>query len=275
MYDDNSPFSSVTGQHRQDPLKPVQKTTFAEERLMQAILWCELAPGVTATEAMIAEHFGLGRAATRVALARLSALGFILPIPREGWRVLPMTGALIGQIVDARRMAEPALARIALDGASAARLFELADMISAVGDQQAARTTRRGYERAFRFELAARLNPFIASFVERLWDHSDRIVCFFEQQGAAAMPALKAGAIAEALQQGRAGDAAALFDTAIDDFRDFSGRALFNNTSELSPEGSSLKPQAATQQQQKDAPAKTGPDRAASREWSTTKGNHS
>ncbi|WP_319519067.1 GntR family transcriptional regulator [uncultured Martelella sp.] len=277
MYDDNSPFSPKDRQKTPEPLKPVQKAAFAEERLTQAILWCELEPGLTITEAALATRFGLGRAATRVALARLSTLGFMLSIPREGWRVLPMSGALVGQVVDARRMAEPALASLTIDAQKSARLFELADMIEAVGSasEEAARTTRTGYERTFRAELSSELNPFVATFVERLWDHSDRIVHFFEKQGAAPMPALKASAIAAALRDGRADEARAFLDEAIEQFRSFASDALLNNQSELALTGGTKPQEKAPTQKQYGVSPQTGPDRAASRGWTSSKGNSS
>ncbi|MAM12214.1 MAG: hypothetical protein CML23_17560 [Rhizobiaceae bacterium] len=275
MYDDNSPFSP--GTRKPEALKPVQKAAFAEERLMQAILWCELEPGLMIAEATLATRFGLGRAATRVALAKLSTLGFMLPIPREGWRVLPMSGALVGQVVDARRMAEPALATLAVDRGKNARLFELAGMIEAAGAaaEDAARSTRSGYERRFRTELASGLNPFVAGFVERLWDHSDRIVRFFESEGATPMPPLKAAAIARALDAGRTDEVRTLLDEAIDRFRTFAGNALLNNRSELALDGGTKPREKTWTQKQYDGSLKQSTDRAASRGWTVSKGNSS
>ena len=81
MYDPSSPF--VRGSL---PLQPRQMNDFAEERLRVAILWCELEPGETVTEAEIAERFGVGRAAARAALERLGdALGLSPVLRPSAW----------------------------------------------------------------------------------------------------------------------------------------------------------------------------------------------
>ena len=56
VFDPASPFTGKT-----DPLRPAQKTSFAEDRLKVAVQSCELPPGSIATEAQISERFGLGR----------------------------------------------------------------------------------------------------------------------------------------------------------------------------------------------------------------------
>ena len=138
-----------------------------------------------------------------------------------------------------------------------------------------ARSTRSGYERRFRTELASGLNPFVAGFVERLWDHSDRIVRFFESEGATPMPPLKAAAIARALDAGRTDEVRTLLDEAIDRFRTFAGNALLNNRSELALDGGTKPREKTWTQKQYDGSLKQSTDRAASRGWTVSKGNSS
>ncbi len=63
----------------------------AVDLIGQAILRCELTPGALVSEAELAARFGLRRAATRVALERLSVIRMLRPVPRRGYVVKPIT----------------------------------------------------------------------------------------------------------------------------------------------------------------------------------------
>ncbi|WP_068409477.1 GntR family transcriptional regulator [Labrenzia sp. OB1] len=270
MYDRNSPFTS-----RQSVLEPKQKTEFAEERLSQAILWCELTPGSTATEVELAERFGLGRAATRAALAKLSAFGLMQSIPRLGWRVLPMSGALIGQVISARRLAEPALAEAVLTAGALGQAANLANMISIIGDQcdEGSLSTRRGYERDL-LDLACQgVNPIVANFLASLWDQSDRIVRFLEIGGAKPMGSIDAEALVDALVAGERALAETVLMEHLDRFQSFASAGLLNDGSELVLDGGNSKRQAASGKKQEETkkPA-DGPIRVSSRDGSSSRG---
>lgn len=270
MYDRNSPFTS-----KHPVLEPKQKTEFAEERLTQAILWCELAPGSTATEVDLAERFGLGRAATRAALAKLSAFGLMQAIPRLGWRVLPMSGALIGQVISARRLAEPALAEAVLQPAAQTQAANLAGMISIIGEQcdEGSLSTRRGYERELLDLIVRAINPIVANFLASLWDQSDRIVRFLEIGGARPMGALDAPTLVDALGRGDRDAAATALLEHLDRFQGFASEGLLNHGSELVLDGGETKQQAAPEKQKKEGrePADR-PIRVSSRGRSSSKG---
>ena len=230
MFDPSSPFLTPS-----DPLSPIPKTTFAEDRLKTALLLCELEPGTVATEVDIAQRFGLGRAATRVALARLSALGLVHPIPRQGWKVLPISGALIGQVIGARRLAEPGLAQTVLSPPQIARLHELATMIDVLGRNRdaGAQSSRRGYEREFLEMTADGLNPLIATYLRTLWDHSARILHYLEKVGGDILPDIEATALAEAFAARDTGRIIALRQDALDTFEAFCTAALLRDPTEL------------------------------------------
>ncbi|WP_417691658.1 GntR family transcriptional regulator [Roseibium sp.] len=271
MYDRNSPFTS-----KPSALEPRQKTEFAEERLTQAILWCELAPGATATEVELAERFGLGRAATRAALAKLSAFGLMQPIPRLGWRTLPMSGALIGQVISARRLTEIALADATLSPEALAEGVKLAGMISVTGDrcEVGLLPTRRGYERELLNLIAYDINPIIGNFLSSLWDQSDRIVRFLELSGAKPMSALDGETLIAALAEGRADDVRAALLEHLDRFQSFASEGLLNHSSELVLEGGDFDKQATSKKQEKDEPADR-PIRISSRGRSSSTGTQS
>lgn len=230
MFDPHSPFTAAP-----DPLQPRHKADLAEERLRLAVLHCQLAPGATAPEAELAERFGLGRAATRAALAKLSAQGLMLAIPRLGWRVLPMTGAHIGQVLHALAFAEAALADAALTPRDKDRLRELATIALPLRDrpEPAARDSLRGYERMALDLAAERINPLIGQMLGTLWNKADRIRRFLELTTDARLPARDMAGFCDALIRG---DAEALARSCRADqqaLRDFAADGLMQTRNEL------------------------------------------
>ncbi|WP_375690295.1 GntR family transcriptional regulator [Pseudooceanicola sp. LIPI14-2-Ac024] len=270
MFDPQSPFIA-----KADPLQPAQKTSFAEDRLKVAVQSCELAPGSISTEAQISDRFGLGRAAVRVALARLSALGLVHPIPRAGWKVLPVTGALIGDVISARRQVEPCLAEARPAPAALARMEELAEMIEVLDGQgdRAALTTRRSYERELLETLSDAVgNRLMAHFLVGLWDHSDRILRFLEPQAARPLAPCCARALARAAG---AGDAAAIVELRMADiaaFQEFAVAGLMRDRTELgvSPDAADAAPN--NGQPRPDAGATPGPTLSAEPGTKSNKG---
>lgn len=235
MFDPASPFLG-----KSDPLQPAQKTSFAEERLKTAVLFCEIAPGSISTEAQISERFGLGRAGVRVSLAKLSSMGLMHPIARAGWKALPITGALIGEVIASRQRVEPALAETRPDDRRLARLDELAEMIEVLEGQEdaAALTTRRNYEREFLDTLAGgATNALMGQFLGGLWDHSDRILRFLEPGSGMSCRACDARALAAAAAAGDAETLVALRMADIAAFRDFAVAGLMRDRTELGVEG--------------------------------------
>jgi DNA-binding FadR family transcriptional regulator len=67
----------------------------AVRRLRIALVRCEIEPGQFVAEQEIAERFGLGRAAVRVALTALEVAGLVTRRPRQGWRAAPITDELL------------------------------------------------------------------------------------------------------------------------------------------------------------------------------------
>ncbi|TNJ48058.1 GntR family transcriptional regulator [Phaeobacter sp. B1627] len=231
MFDPTSPFKG-----KNDPLVPAQKTSFAEDRLKVAVQSCELLPGSIATEAQLSERFGLGRAAVRIALARLSAQGLVHPIRRAGWKVLPVTGGLIGDVISARRQVESCLAEARPDASALDRLNELAEMIDVLADQRdaASITTRRAYERALLDLLSETVgNHLMTHFLTGLWDHSERILRFLETPALPPLAACEARKLVEAAAVGDGARIAALRMADIAAFQEFAVAGLMRNRTEL------------------------------------------
>ncbi|WP_179379701.1 GntR family transcriptional regulator [Jannaschia marina] len=181
MYDPSSPLlrPAVT---KGVAAAPDAKGRFAEDRLLDAVIWCEIAPGEIVTEADATDRFGLTRAAARAGLTRLGYDGWATPQPRTGWRVLPVTGALIGQVLDARRVAEPALEDARLDAAARAELAQISDILVPLRErrERGAIISFRHYVDRVDAILLGVLNPFTARHLRKLWHHSARITHFLE-----------------------------------------------------------------------------------------------
>ncbi len=230
MYDPESPFTRKPAK-----LEPGQKNQFAEERLRSAVIWCELQPGETVAEAGLSERFGLGRAATRATLAKLASEGWVAPIARLGWQVLPMTGALIGHVLEARRLAEPAMAEVRLADAEEARLCELDGMIEAMSlrDEADALSARRQYLAEMDNLFLAGTNPLIQGFLRTLWAHSDRIVCFLEQNSPERFHRTDATALISAYRARDAEGVKAARLHLVDEFERFAVAQLLKNDGPL------------------------------------------
>ncbi|MCR4523533.1 MULTISPECIES: GntR family transcriptional regulator [Bosea] len=177
---DQSPFSL--------PKPPAAESdiAFAGRRLRQALVRCELAPGTYVHEGDLAQRFGLGRAAVRVALTELAGAGFVARHARQGWRVATVDGALASAIVEARLRIEPTLVETPLDERSTALLGSLRGAIDAVigRDDPSARTMAQQLCRQALDLLAQRTGGFIAVWLRDLWDHTERLARALELAGA-------------------------------------------------------------------------------------------
>ncbi len=194
---DQSPFSL--------PKPPAAESdiTFASRRLRQALVRCELIPGTYAHEGDLAQRFGLGRAAVRVALTELAGAGFVARHARQGWRVAAVDGALASAIVEARLRIEPALVEKPLDERSIALLGSLRGAIDAVlgRDDPSARAMAQQLCRQALDLLAQRAGGFIESWLLDLWDHIERLIRSLELAGATP-PAIDPRPLLDALLRG-------------------------------------------------------------------------
>jgi len=242
MFDRSSPFL-----HKAKPLEPKRKNDFAEERLRSAILWCELEPGEVVSEVQLVERFSLGRAATRAALLRLAADGLVQSQARHGWQVQPISGALIGQVIAARRLVEPVMAEAKLDAKARTFCEERAAIIASLDGQSEveAVNARRQYCRDLDEFVLSKLNPLVRRFLQSLWDQSERIVRFLEHRGEPRFGSKAAQMLVAALAA-EDRDAVLRARTAeIDAFESFVVRHLLNDSGTLGTAMPSVAPDSA------------------------------
>ncbi len=196
---DQSPFSLPPSQ----PPGTESDLAFAGRRLRQVLVRCELNPGSYAHEGDLAQRFGLGRAAVRVALTELAIAGFVTRHARQGWRVTAIDGALASAIIDGRARIEPALVEIPLDERRLALLGSLRGAIDAVigRDDPSARTMAQQLCRQALDLLAQQVGGFIAIWLRDLWDHAERLTRALELAGVTP-PAIDPRPLLDALLRG-------------------------------------------------------------------------
>ncbi|MBN4664462.1 GntR family transcriptional regulator [Pandoraea nosoerga] len=85
----------------------------AYERIRHDVLTCAIMPGAIVSEAELMRRYGIARTSCRVALVRLVHEGFARAIPRQGYRISPITLADVEEIFTLRAQLEPMAARLA------------------------------------------------------------------------------------------------------------------------------------------------------------------
>jgi DNA-binding GntR family transcriptional regulator len=199
----------------------------AYERLREAIVRLELAPGTSVSEAQLVERFGFTKASVRAALARLRADGLVVVgEPRRGHAVAPLTMRDVLEIYDLRLALEPPAAEAAagaIGERDLARLRALADPEPDVDD-------RKGLERFLAANKAIHMaiviaagNRRVARIVERALEDSERARMFALRAGAAGggrRARTELRAVLDAIADGDGPRARTLMEEAIRVFRD-------------------------------------------------------
>ena len=85
--------------------------------LRQDILSCRIAPGVELREAELAERFNVSKSPVRDALSRLVQEGLVIVMPRQGYRVAPVSVKDVRDMFEYRAILEGACARLGAEAA--------------------------------------------------------------------------------------------------------------------------------------------------------------
>lgn len=128
------------------------QTTQLYERLREAILTLDLAPGQSLTERGLEQRFAASRTPVRAALTRLEAEGLARRDGR-GWIVAPIDLEEIGLVAELREALETAGVRLAVGRATDAQLAGIRALLDAPGSDDERTVLRVGGD--FHEELAA------------------------------------------------------------------------------------------------------------------------
>ncbi len=151
----------------------------AYDRIKEAIVLCDLAPGEEVSEAQLSSHFHLGKASIRSALARLAQERLVRAFPRRGYVVSPLTLRDIENVFQLRLLLETAAARMAagqVDPKTLKYLEELSMVAYTPGNRESQKAFLNA-NRDFHVTIARGSgNEKLATFVQQLLDEMTRII---------------------------------------------------------------------------------------------------
>lgn len=92
---------------------PLPLAEAAYRAIRQDIVMCVLEPGGLVTRSQLVARYALGHAPVREALNRLAQEQLVQVLPREGYLIAPITLKQVHDLLDARLLVEPPIARLA------------------------------------------------------------------------------------------------------------------------------------------------------------------
>ncbi len=138
------------------------------------IIQSDLEPGRYITEAQLADELGIGKTPIREALGRLVQDGLVRVIPRQGYRVAPITLRDVHDIFGLRLIIEPAAVELAATRIDAAQLRRLEEVCEPDHPDNPVEMCR--VNTAFHVTSAqAAGNRRLAESLVRLLDESERL----------------------------------------------------------------------------------------------------
>lgn len=96
-----------------DAASAVPRGDDAYERIRRDILSCRFMPGSIVSESQLMDTYAIGKNSCRIALVRLVHEGFVRSIPRQGYRIAPVTLRDVEEVFALRVQLEPLAARLA------------------------------------------------------------------------------------------------------------------------------------------------------------------
>lgn len=151
---------------------------------------------------------------------------------------MPITGALIGQVLDARGIAEPALGDIKLGADARAELTQIDNILKPLNDRTEAGAVSSYDRYAERVDgvLLGGMNPFTARHLRKLWHHTARMTRFLEDpaRGRFFRRSNTSGLIKAVLAEDHPAICAARL-TLIEEQQEFFLKQLLNSDAPLAP----------------------------------------
>src|ERR1700712_5430464 len=96
-----------------ESVAPIARGDDAYERIRRDVLSCKLMPGSTVTESQLMTEYEVGKTSCRIALVRLAHEGFVRSLPRQGYRIAPITLKDVEEVFALRVQLEPLAGRLA------------------------------------------------------------------------------------------------------------------------------------------------------------------
>lgn len=157
----------------------MRATDIAYERLTEAIVNLELAPGQLVAERTLSEKYDVSRLTLLQALHRIAETGLVSVLPRRGILIAPVDIIGVQRVFEARQLLEPRLAELAALRASADEVAELRARLDAVGNEngrdQGVESFQRLDEQLHLRIAEAAQNPYLIVALRRTWKANRRL----------------------------------------------------------------------------------------------------
>lgn len=230
MLDKNSPFAVTAQPRRAESLSSLALTLLGD-----AIVAGCPAPGSMMSEVELSARFSIGLAATRTALARLAATGWVSAEGRRGWRVLPISAEHLADLQAARDCLERALPGHRPPAPLRAELLRRAQLHDA-GLHQFSADTLFHQERGL-FALSAQVlaAPRLRGWLADSWDLSLRADRFLKHSFGIDRAPLPLADLAGALADTDSARATDLLAAMRHEFADRCARALSRSDVQIAP----------------------------------------
>lgn len=150
----------------------------AYSAIKRSVIDCELEPGESITEQQLAAQYGVGRAAVRAALKRLTQEKLVDVGVRQRYSVTPLTLRHVNELFVVRALLEPEAARLAAGRINADHLRRLDELCQAryiVGDASSARAFLRLNTEFHTTIVRASGNELLAETLVGLFEKVERV----------------------------------------------------------------------------------------------------
>lgn len=228
MLDKNSPFtqkSKAGGKNLAD---------LACRLLTAAIIEGDPSPGSVPSESAISARFGTGLAATRTALARLSALNWVEAKDRSGWVIQPMSPAHLADLQSARRWLEPALPGSPCTRPLSEELCRQADIHESAAHLPSDTVLLHQERKLLALTAQAVAAPRLRRWLTDTWDLSLRADHFFNRTMGIARAPLPLSDLSRAVAHTDSGATARILDTMRAEFEARIAHALSHGDGPIS-----------------------------------------
>lgn len=163
-------------------------TEVAYEKLCDAIIELQLAPGELVNERSLSERLGVSRLTLLQALHRAAETGLVSILPRRGILIAPVDIMSAQQVFEARSTLETKIAELAAIRATAEDLVALralADEMEELSQREDSSVEFPLLDRKLHLTIAHLAhNPFLEGGIQRVWRSNQRLWnVFFRQQG--------------------------------------------------------------------------------------------
>ncbi len=162
-----------------DALPRIGLSEQAYAKIKDDIVWCRLRPGEEVSETKLCGLYGFGKAPIRAALSRLSQESYVVPQPRRGHVIAPVTLKAMRELFELRRIVEPAISEMACGRVDRDRLLEL-DARCAHGYVPGEVESEARFiaaNKAFHLEIArAANNSRLTTLLEQILDEMTRLL---------------------------------------------------------------------------------------------------